>query len=228
MARYLYSSVIPSPGAARNCAVCRRKRKTLVWFSDNAYVCSVDCAKVYGRKNPHLKSHLLFSAAGLASLKAEFELLEGLLQKVETYPAQITFVEAPCGGFWSGRLLTRKDVVDTQNYNRPLERSQTPRWNIEEVGPERYDVTLQGKGRGGRRYRTFASLTAAQEAGIKWAGRRFKIVMKAPVPRRVMCPRCAGGTTDPEANAPCTMCKGRGSVLKGTHCGSCNQEVGNA
>jgi len=44
---------------------------------------------------------------------------------------------------------------------------------VPEIDGHRFQLVVQGAGPGGRRYRQFRTLTAAQEAAIKWAARRF-------------------------------------------------------
>lgn len=91
-----------------------------------------------------------------------------------THPAQIVFTEHPTRlDCWQGRLLRRDRVIDAaHNPPRPIE--GTPRWDIEK-GTHSYSVTMQGGAKGGRRYRTFATLDEAQQAGIRWAARRFRV-----------------------------------------------------
>lgn len=64
--------------------------------------------------------------------------------------------------------------IDTQSHGRPVK--GTPFFNIVE-NPEtgRCVVTMQGGHRSGRRYASYASVTEAQKAGIRWAGRRFRV-----------------------------------------------------
>jgi len=44
---------------------------------------------------------------------------------------------------------------------------------LPETDGHTFQLVVQGAGPGGRRYRLFRTLTAAQEAAIKWAARRF-------------------------------------------------------
>ena len=44
---------------------------------------------------------------------------------------------------------------------------------LPEADGHTFQLVVQGAGPGGRRYSTFRTLTAAQEAAIKWAARRF-------------------------------------------------------
>ncbi len=94
-------------------------------------------------------------------------------RNLNTYPAQIVFVESDRGGSWKGRLLRPSSCVDTQNYNRPVR--GTPRFDIEEGQDSRFYVTMQGGPKGSRRYVTYDSLTEAQKHGIRWAARRFRV-----------------------------------------------------
>lgn len=87
--------------------------------------------------------------------------------------AQIVFTESPSGRHWRGRLLNPRACVDTVAYNRPV--TWAPLFNIEECRTGRFHVTMQGSpDRSGRRFFSYPSLDAAQAAGIRWAGRRFK------------------------------------------------------
>lgn len=96
----------------------------------------------------------------------------------ESYPAQIVFtqveerIDQPSK--WRGRLLRPSDCIDTET-GRPV--TWTPRFDIEEnERTGRFAVTMQGgPGKGGRRYASYPNLAAAQKAGIRWAGRRFRI-----------------------------------------------------
>ncbi len=88
-----------------------------------------------------------------------------------SYPAQIVFLEDNRGGKWKGRLLNPKSAIDTQT-GGPVQ--GRPFFNIEEAGSG-FDVVMQGGSRHGRRYAWHKTLTTAQEAGIRWAGRRFRI-----------------------------------------------------
>jgi len=95
-----------------------------------------------------------------------------------SYPAQIVYLEdeSHCfrhGGLgrWTGRLLNPKQAVDTQS-NGPVQGK--PFFNITET-PSGFDVVMQGGSRHGRRYAWHKTLTEAQTAGIRWAGRRFRI-----------------------------------------------------
>lgn len=92
---------------------------------------------------------------------------------MNTYPAQIVFTESDRGGAWKGRLLRPSACIDTQNHNRLIRR--VPIFDIKEGQDGRYHVTMQGGPKGSRRYVIHTSLTQAQEHGIRWAGRRFRI-----------------------------------------------------
>lgn len=93
-----------------------------------------------------------------------------------THPAQIVFteVEDVLGPRrWRGRLLRRSACIDTAT-GKPVR--TTPIFDIvEEVGTGHCTVTMQGGDRGGRRYASHRDVTTAQKAGIRWAGRRFRI-----------------------------------------------------
>ena len=93
-----------------------------------------------------------------------------------TYPAQIVFVESDRGHRWVGRLLRPDLALDTQT-GRPvaLGASRPLYLVVEDPQTGRCVVTMQGGARGGRRYRTYQSVTEAQIAGIRWAGRRFRV-----------------------------------------------------
>ena len=93
-----------------------------------------------------------------------------------TYPAQIVFfeVENVLGPRrWRGRLLRPSSCIDIET-GRPVR--CVPIFNIEE-DPQtgRCAVTIQGGDRGGRRYTSHPNVTLAQKAGIRWAGRRFRV-----------------------------------------------------
>jgi hypothetical protein len=51
----------------------------------------------------------------------------------------------------------------------------TPFFNIEERRDGWCHVTMQGGHKSGRRYALHPNITEAQEAGIRWAARRFRI-----------------------------------------------------
>lgn len=89
-----------------------------------------------------------------------------------SYPCQITFVEDDRGGKWYGRLMNRQQAIDVETGG--LVRGK-PFYNITQAAEDRFVVVMQGGSRHGRRYATHNSLTEAQEAGIRWAGRRFRI-----------------------------------------------------
>lgn len=90
-----------------------------------------------------------------------------------SHPAQIVFVEDDRGGRWRGRLLNRVACIDTQHHDRSV--GGTSRFDIEEGRDGRFYATMQGRDKGGRRYRRYDTLDAAQKAAIRWAGRRFRI-----------------------------------------------------
>lgn len=93
-----------------------------------------------------------------------------------TYPAQIVFVESDSGHRWVGRLLRPDLALDVQT-GRPVAQGASRPFFLVEENPEtgRCTATMQGGARGGRRYRSFPSVTEAQIVGIRWAGRRFRV-----------------------------------------------------
>jgi hypothetical protein len=93
-----------------------------------------------------------------------------------TYPAQIVFVESDRGHRWVGRLLRPDLAVDAQTGHPVAHAAPRPLFLVVE-DPEtgRCVATMQGGARGGRRYRSFPSVTEAQIAGIRWAARRFRV-----------------------------------------------------
>jgi hypothetical protein len=97
---------------------------------------------------------------------------------VKTYPAQIVFLQvenADLGGSrrWRGRLLRPSGAIDTET-GRPV--TWTPIFDLEEGRDGKVHVTMQGgPDKGGRRYASHPNVTEAQKAGIRWAGRRFRI-----------------------------------------------------
>ena len=94
--------------------------------------------------------------------------------------AQIIFTQDTSDFFkmkWKGRLLNPDHAMDEQT-KRPV--TDTPRFDITEVKKGQYDVVMQGGSIHGRRYATYPSLNKAQEAGVKWAKRRFYIDEDAP------------------------------------------------
>ena len=98
----------------------------------------------------------------------------------ETHPAQVVFHQSASANVWRGELLNPDRAIDMQDHGRPIR--STPRYTIMEVtaentGRTRYSVQMQGNAAAGRRYRTFDSLDAAQAHGIKWAARRFRVVV---------------------------------------------------
>jgi hypothetical protein len=98
-----------------------------------------------------------------------------------SYPAQIVFTEVDRvlgPRTWTGRLLRRSACVDVAGYKgRVRAVTWTPHFDIvEDPGTGRCTVTLNGgPTRHSRRYANYHDVTAAQEAGIRWAGRRFRI-----------------------------------------------------
>ena len=100
---------------------------------------------------------------------------------MNTYPAQIVFLQGERidQARWTGRLLRPSACIDVET-GKPV--TCTPRFDITvEASTGHAQVTMQGgKDKGGRRYASHPNLTAAQEAGIRWAGRRFRIRREAP------------------------------------------------
>lgn len=96
---------------------------------------------------------------------------------VKSYPAEIVFVESDRGHRWVGRLLNKAAAVDTQRSNRSVHGS--PLFLVEEnVETGRCTVTMQGSYKAGRRYASYKNVTEAQKAGVRWAGRRFRILVE--------------------------------------------------
>lgn len=104
----------------------------------------------------------------------------GTVSVRDTYPAQIVFVESDRGHRWTGRLLRQSACIDTTRNGRPV--TWTPHFDIDE-DPDtgRCTVTMNGGSTvHSRRYAHYPSVTAAQKAGIRWAGRRFRVPAHAP------------------------------------------------
>ena len=95
---------------------------------------------------------------------------------MHTHPAQIVFTEGERiegSRRWQGRLLCPSASIDTET-GKPV--TWTPIFDIEERRDGLCHVTIQGgPDKGGRRYATHPNITAAQKAGTRWAGRRFRI-----------------------------------------------------
>lgn len=106
-----------------------------------------------------------------------------------TYPAQIVFVESDSGHRWVGRLLNPGAAVDSRTGRPVAQTASRPLYLVvEDPKTGRCVVTMQGGARGGRRYRTYPSVTEAQIAGIRWAGRRFRVsaeLLNEPAPSTV-------------------------------------------
>jgi len=106
---------------------------------------------------------------------------------VTTYPAQIVFtevdrVDAPRR--WTGRLLRPSACVDVAwkgGAARPRAVTWTPIFDIvEDARTGRCTVTMNGGNTpSSRRYATYRDVTAAQKAGVRWAGRRFRVPVEA-------------------------------------------------
>lgn len=95
---------------------------------------------------------------------------------MRTVPAELVFREDEEGGRWYGRLLNPRQALDAERDLAPV--AGTPRFDVEQcmgaAGPM-YRATMQGGDKHSRRYRTYATLPEAQEAGRRWAARRFRI-----------------------------------------------------
>jgi hypothetical protein len=99
------------------------------------------------------------------------------------YPAQIVFteVERVTGPRrWTGRLLRRSACVDVAwrgGATRPRAVTWTPYFDIsEDPQSGRCAVTLNGGSTPhSLRHASYPDVATAQEAGIRWAGRRFRI-----------------------------------------------------
>lgn len=96
-----------------------------------------------------------------------------------SYPAQIVFTEVD-GVLgprrWQGRLLRRSACIDVGR-SKPRQITWTPYFDIAE-DPDGDWCTVKMNGgptRSSIRYACYWDVTAAQEAGIRWAGRRFRI-----------------------------------------------------
>ena len=93
---------------------------------------------------------------------------------MKKYAAQIVFLQSrKRENVWNGRLLNQ-NAIDV-HYGVP----SSMLCRIEELASGECYLMTQGSQVGSRRYSTHGSLTAAQEAAIRWAGRRFKVVVEA-------------------------------------------------
>ena len=93
----------------------------------------------------------------------------------KTYPAQIVFTESDRGHRWVGRLVNRS-AIDSQTGKVASPDAMFLICENEETG--RCVVTMRGGHRSGTRYANYASVSEAQAAGIRWAGRRFRVVVE--------------------------------------------------
>lgn len=84
------------------------------------------------------------------------------------HAAQIVFVQTR-EHKWVGRLLNA-DAIDV-HYGKP----SGMHCYIVEHDDGRCDLMTQGSQVGSRRYSVHDNVTAAQEAAIRWCGRRFKV-----------------------------------------------------
>jgi hypothetical protein len=104
--------------------------------------------------------------------------------KTTSYPAQIVFLEVEDVAGprkWVGRLLRRGACVDDVAWKggaaRPRVVTWTPRFDIvEDPTTRQCTVTMNGgSSPSSLHYARYADVTAAQKAGVRWAGRRFRI-----------------------------------------------------
>lgn len=100
-----------------------------------------------------------------------------------SYPAQIVYTEVDRvlgPRKWTGRLLRRSACVDVARYNREV--TWCPHFDIvEDPQTGRCTVTMNGGPTPhSKRYANYRDVTTAQKAGIRWAGRRFRIPEVAP------------------------------------------------
>jgi len=73
---------------------------------------------------------------------------------------------------WTGRLLNSSASVDAGCHGLPV---GDARFDITELRDGTCVVLVQGRNVNGRRYRNYPSLDVAQDAGIRWARRRFSV-----------------------------------------------------
>ena len=98
-----------------------------------------------------------------------------------SYPAQIVFTEvANVLGprKWNGRLLRPSACLDVAwGEDRARKVTWCPRFDIiEDPNSGRCTVTMNGGSMpSSQRYASYPDVTTAQKAGIRWAGRRFRI-----------------------------------------------------
>ncbi len=94
---------------------------------------------------------------------------------MKSFPAQIVFEESERVDRprqWHGRLLRPSAVVDLET-GKPV--TGSPSFRIEERKDGSCHVVMQGGHQSGRRYSIHLDVVTAQTAGIRWAGRRFRI-----------------------------------------------------
>jgi hypothetical protein len=98
----------------------------------------------------------------------------------DTYPAQIVFVESDRGHCWTGRLLRPASCVDAARHGRPV--TWTPYVDIhEDALTGRCTVAMNGGSTlHSQRYASYPDVTAAQQAGVRWAARRFRVPSHLP------------------------------------------------
>lgn len=98
-----------------------------------------------------------------------------------SYPAQIVFTEVDSvlgPRRWRGRLLRRSACVDASNFRASWRRvTWTPYFDITEDPDGGWCTVKMNGGPTGSsvRYARHPSVTEAQQAGIRWAGRRFRV-----------------------------------------------------
>lgn len=143
-------------------------------------------------------------------------------QWIERVPAELVWSEyGHTGNRWTGRLVNEYDAVDLEpgfEYATPAADKWGANYSASIVShtSERgtsYELITQGRDRGGRRHRGFATLTEAQQAGIAWAKRRFAVEYPCGT---VTCTHCGGKGRIEHINClwmrdPCSHCEGRGS-----------------
>lgn len=87
--------------------------------------------------------------------------------------------ETPTRDTFLDRIMQYEDgdltFEETVDLFADLVRSGQASQSRRSIPRTRFHLTTQGGHVGSRRHRTFASLTEAQEAAIKWAARRFYV-----------------------------------------------------
>jgi|KBSSwiStaDraftv2_1062776.scaffolds.fasta_scaffold369123_3 hypothetical protein len=92
------------------------------------------------------------------------------------YAAQIVFLQVS-ERKWRGNLLNREQAIDTAYAGRGQDGSNPVMRCIitQDADGDWCELMTQGEAVGSRRYSRHPSVSAAQNAAIKWCGRRFKI-----------------------------------------------------